>query len=100
MQKFVQVKIDSECCQSYGLCGEQFSLDVIFDDEGVVRATRYRFQHQTMKTQEDYIRGLLETRRACDEYSEQLTTYPDTNLDVSFEFPDMPQYPKPKRTFL
>lgn len=43
MQKFVEVKIDSECCQSYGLCGEQFSLDVIFDDEGVVRATRYRF---------------------------------------------------------
>ena len=28
-----------------------------------------------MKSQEDYIRGLLETRRACDEYSDLLTTY-------------------------
>jgi Niemann-Pick C1 protein len=45
MALFVKVKIDSECCQSYGLCGEQFSLDVIFDDTGIVRATRYRFQH-------------------------------------------------------
>lgn len=43
MAAFVQVKIDSSCCQDYGLCGEQFSLDVIFDDTGVVRATRYRF---------------------------------------------------------
>lgn len=43
MQMFVNVKIDSECCQNYGLCGEQYSLDIIFDDEGVVRATRFRF---------------------------------------------------------
>ena len=43
MQAFVNIKIDSECCQSYGICGEQFSLDVIFDDLGVVRASRYRF---------------------------------------------------------
>ena len=94
MQLFVNVKIDSDCCQTYGLCGEQYSLDIIFDDLGVVRATRYRFQHQTMKTQEDYIRGLLETRRACDEYSKNLTTYPATDLQVSWDFPDM-HMPKP-----
>jgi len=92
MQMFVNTKIDSECCQSYGLCGEQFSLDVIFDDLGVVRATRYRFQHQTMKSQEDYIRGLLETRRACDEYSKNLTTYSDAQEagEWRWDFPDMP----------
>lgn len=28
-----------------------------------------------MKTQEDYIRGLVETRRACDQYASSLTTY-------------------------
>ena len=30
-----------------------------------------------MKTQEDYIRGLVETRKACDQYSSDLTTYQD-----------------------
>ena len=66
MALFVAIKIESECCQSYGVCGEQYSLDVIFNDEGKVTTSRFRFQHQVMKTQEDYIRGLVETRKACD----------------------------------
>ena len=28
-----------------------------------------------MKTQEDYIRGLVETRKACDQYAGTLTRY-------------------------
>jgi len=82
MKLFVNIKIESDCCQAYGICGEQFSLDVIFDDLGKVTATRFRFQHQTMKTQEDYIRGLVETRRACDEFAKNLTAY---NYDTSAE---------------
>lgn len=61
------------------MCGEQYSLDVIFDDTGRVSTTRFRFQHVTMKTQEDYIRGLVETRKACDQYGDLLTTYPDSD---------------------
>ena len=34
MALFVNIKIESECCQSYGICGEQYSLDVIFNNEG------------------------------------------------------------------
>ena len=34
-----------------------------------------------MKTQEDYIRGLVETRKACDQYSSSLTTYADIEDD-------------------
>ena len=66
MALFVKLLIDSPCCQSYGICGEQYSLDVIFDDTGRVSTSRFRFQHQVMKTQEDYIKGLVETRKACD----------------------------------
>lgn len=50
MQQFVNIKIDSECCQSYGICGEQYSLDIIFDDLNRVEATRFRFQMQVEKT--------------------------------------------------
>ena len=90
MQLFVNIEIDGKCCQDYGICGEQFSLDVIFDDLGVVRATRYRFQHQTQKTQEDYIKGLVETRKVCDDYATTLTTYPDNGqMEGTWDFPDM-----------
>jgi len=43
MKLFTKIKIDSDCCQKYGICGEQFSLDIIFDDEGKVETTRFRF---------------------------------------------------------
>jgi Niemann-Pick C1 protein len=43
MRQFVNIKIESECCQSYGVCGEQYSLDIIFDDLNRVEATRFRF---------------------------------------------------------
>jgi len=81
MARFVEIKVESDCCQSYGICGEQYSQDVIFNNDGRVTTTRFRFQHTTMKTQEDYIRGLVETRRACDLYTSNLTTYPDNLID-------------------
>lgn len=52
-----------------------------------------------MKTQEDYIRGLLETRRAADEFGTSLIPYDNTEgVQVSFETDD-PFY-KPPRTYL
>lgn len=50
MKMFVKVKVNSKCCQQYGICGEQYSLDVIFDDYGQVSASRFRFQHQVFKS--------------------------------------------------
>jgi Niemann-Pick C1 protein len=86
MRLFVQVPIESDCCQKYGVCGEQFSQDIIFDDFGTVRATRFRFQHQTMKSQEDYIRGMLETRRACDEFGAKLYPNTDQEMNLNIEY--------------
>ena len=50
----------------YGICGEQFSSDIVFDDNGVVVATRFRFNMQPLLYQVDFMNGLLETRRATD----------------------------------
>lgn len=92
MAQFVKIEIESECCQSYGICGEQFSQDVIFDDFGTVRSTRFRFQHTTMKTQEDYIRGMLETRRACDLFTSSLTANSDSYINLHLKMPSDDQY--------
>ncbi len=45
MKKFVKIKVESDCCQKYGICGEQFVTDVAFDRDGRVSATRFRFSH-------------------------------------------------------
>ena len=87
MARFVQIRVESDCCQSYGICGEQYSQDVIFNDEGRVTTTRFRYQHQVQKTQEDYIKGLVETRKACDLYSDDLTTYPKDEIEKNLDSP-------------
>lgn len=97
MALFVNIKIESECCQSYGVCGETYSLDIIFDDTGRVSTSRFRFQHQVQKTQADYIKGLVETRKACDQYAASLTQYSNTGesvsrLAVQFDAPEPRSY--------
>ena len=45
MREFIKIPINSDCCQKYGICGEQYSLDVVFNDEGKVETSRFRFMH-------------------------------------------------------
>lgn len=51
MRAFIKIGIDSKCCQMYGICGEQYSLDIVFNDLGKVETTRFRFMHQPLKSQ-------------------------------------------------
>lgn len=82
MKLFTKIKIKSDCCQKYGICGEQFSLDIIFDDEGKVETTRFRFQHQPLKFQKDFVAALVDTRKATESYSKLLTKRNDTNIPL------------------
>ncbi len=68
MRKFVDIKINSDCCLRYGICGEQFVKDIVFDSEGEIETTRFRFQHPALRTQADYIRDLQATRYIVDQF--------------------------------
>ena len=50
VRAFTQIKVDSQCCQKYGICGEQFSLDIVFNDQGKVETPRFRFMHKPLKS--------------------------------------------------
>jgi len=52
----------------------------VFNDEGKVETTRFRFMHKPMKTQQDYIAGLVETRKATDIFASRLTQLKDTTV--------------------
>jgi Niemann-Pick C1 protein len=89
MKLFTQISIEGQCCQKYGICGEQYSQDIVFDDYGRVETTRFRFQHQPLKYQEDYIQAVVETRKATDKFAERLTpvSYNDVNVDLKLSQP-------------
>jgi len=57
---------------------------VIFDDEGRVETTRFRFQHTPLKYQEDYISALVETRKTSDIFATRLKplSYATVTTDV------------------
>lgn len=57
LRRFMNIEIDSPCCQTYGLCGEQYSKDIIFDEDGSIKTSRLRFQHKPLRFSEDYIKA-------------------------------------------
>lgn len=81
MNKFVQIKIESDCCQNYGICGEQYIGDIVFNDDGKVVSTRFRFQHTMTYTDDDYTRALVETRKVSDEFASKLHILEDIEDD-------------------
>ena len=89
MEMFTKISIESQCCQKYGICGEQYSQDIVFDDQGRVETTRFRFQHQPLKYQEDYIQAVVETRKATDKLADTLipVQYSNVNVDLSVTKP-------------
>jgi Niemann-Pick C1 protein len=90
LKKFVNIKVESDCCQHNGICGEQFVSDIIFDDSGKVSATRVRFQHKPLKYQSDFINALVETRRAADMYVDQLIPNRADTPEISLNFEKPP----------
>lgn len=81
MRLFVQIKVESACCQQYGICGEQFFTDINFDDNGKVSATRFRFSHTPVRYQDDFINDLILTRRATDKFSDDLIPLPKKSTE-------------------
>eukprot|EP00743_Colponemidia_sp_Colp-15_P001911 GILK01002081.1.p1 GENE.GILK01002081.1~~GILK01002081.1.p1 ORF type:complete len:1013 (+),score=204.17 GILK01002081.1:56-3040(+) len=80
VKKFMETKVNSPCCQQYGLCGEAYFSDIVLgkdkNNSMVVSASRLRFQHTALKVQGDYIRDLNEGRAVVDFYAKRLKKLP------------------------
>jgi Niemann-Pick C1 protein len=64
LRKFLEISITSPCCQSYGICGEQYSSDMQFGEDGKLVSTRLRVMHRPLRNSYDYIRSAREMRLA------------------------------------
>lgn len=85
VKRFLSVPIESECCKKYGICGEQYDTDIIFNEYGDIVSSRFRFQHTALTTQKKYIDAYRDTRKTVDKLSDGLV--PNMNSD-----PDLTNY--------
>lgn len=63
LKKFMAVEIGSLCCQTYGICGEQYNKDISFNDDGTIRSSRLRFMHKPCRNSSDYIKAAQSARQ-------------------------------------
>lgn len=82
VQMFIQVPIESVCCKKYSICGEQYQTDIVFDGEGNVKASRFRFQHKALIHQSDFIDSVQDTRKAVDHLSKKLVPYLNSRAEL------------------
>lgn len=83
VRRFLDVTIESVCCKKYGICGEQFDTDIIFDSTGNVKTSRFRFQHKALKNQKDYINALRDTRYAVDQMAKDMVPNMNSRAELS-----------------
>lgn len=62
LRLFMEVSIESSCCQNYGICGEQYISDLRFDNSGNLVSSRLRVMTKPLRNSADYIRSARETR--------------------------------------
>mmetsp|Transcript_8387 Transcript_8387/g.16654 ORF Transcript_8387/g.16654 Transcript_8387/m.16654 type:complete len:928 (-) Transcript_8387:2404-5187(-) len=82
VQMFIQVPIESVCCKKYSICGEQYQTDIVFDGEGNVKASRFRFQHKSLISQSDFIDSVQDTRKAVDDLADKLVPYLNSKAEL------------------
>lgn len=76
VQQYVNISVDSTCCQRVGYCGQQYAQDVMFgrDDNGELQilSSRLRGQHTALRNQSDFIQSMQITQAAVDLLQQRL----------------------------
>lgn len=76
VKEFIQIKVDSACCLEQGLCGEPYKDDIYFNEDGVIEASRFRFQHVALVNETIYLDSIVQTKNVLNKFSKQFTLMP------------------------
>ncbi|TDH69129.1 hypothetical protein CCR75_003183 [Bremia lactucae] len=80
VRTFIDIKIDSTCCQEFGFCGAQYANDIIFSDSRASQDTnmtenvsiigsRMRFQLKALRNQSMYINSYYYLHKVTRQWS-------------------------------
>ena len=87
VKEFLKVKINSKCCQEFAVCGETYKDDIVFDDNGLIEASRFRFSHKPLTKQSVYVDSIIQTKSVLSQYAKNFTSYQgkDKNFELNGE---------------
>jgi len=69
LRDFLNIKLTDICCSRYGICGEQYADDFVFDEFGKMQVTRFRYNHVPLNSQDQFINSFLQIRTIVDKFS-------------------------------
>lgn len=92
LKLFLDVKIESKCCQEFGICGETYGMDMNFNEDGKLESSRFRFSHKPLTVQKTYIDSLIQTTTTLNSFEEKgneisnkKVTFPAYGKDVEIK---------------
>lgn len=85
VREFLEINLDSSCCKKDGLCGEPYKSDIVFNDNGEIETTRFRFYHKALKNQEIYIKSIMQANSVTNKYKDQFTLIEGNDKENYFE---------------
>ncbi|GLD99513.1 hypothetical protein PINS_up008239 [Pythium insidiosum] len=94
VQNFTTIAIDSQCCQTFGLCGAQYAGDLVFRVNATsghvdgLRGARMRFQVHALSNQSMFINSDVYLHRITDKWARRLqvpTLFPYSLYFVFYE---------------
>ncbi|OQR99171.1 Resistance-Nodulation-Cell Division (RND) Superfamily [Thraustotheca clavata] len=91
VQNFTRIPIESQCCQSYGMCGAQYAMDIDFhlSQDGIangISASRMRFQVTPMTNQSMFINSFYYLTTFSTKWSESIEPLDGSNEPAAFPY--------------
>ena len=68
VKKFLKIKVNSECCKFYGVCGEIYENDIIFDKNNEIKISRLLYFHNFLAKEKNFIESREETNEIIKKY--------------------------------
>lgn len=68
VKEFLKIKVNSECCNFYGVCGEIYENDIIFDKNNEIKISRLLYFHNSLAKEKNFIESRVETNEIIKKY--------------------------------
>ena len=71
VREFLKIKVNSECCNFYGVCGEIYENDIIFDKNNEIKISRLLYFHNSLKKEKNFIESRVEANEIIKKYKKK-----------------------------
>lgn len=85
VKEFLKMKAGADCCTQDAICGEPFKGDITFDENGEIKASRFRFMHVALRRQPIYVNSVIQTNAIVRQYRDKFILYDNKSKTKNFQ---------------